>query len=167
MKKEEIKIYEPALGLDGTIPQLVDWANRYTHDYTDEALDRISGLASQLGFEEKYVKVPLLLKDERKREREKESGDGVGTPYERMKIDEYLLGEISYSESNYGLRGTELEIRQEGGFILIALTGMDDEGPWAAAGRFCMKEFMEGEYGWLDSAIGQVLFYTKTYEEAV
>ncbi len=160
---EDIKIYEPKLGLSGNITQLVRWANAYTADYSDEALEHISELARQMGADEKCIQIPLLLKAERRRENE--AADGVGTPYERMKIDYYTYGDIGYSESNYTTPGTELEIRSEGNVVLISLTGCDDGGDWSAADRYSVDEFMAGDYGWLDKTIGNILYYNKTYEE--
>ncbi len=167
MTDKKTHIYEPALGLDGTIVQLVDWANRYTEDYTDEALKRISEIAKQSKMEKEYVQIPLLLIDERKRASEAE--DGVGTPYERMKIDQFLFGNVSYSESNYGgVSGTELEIYSEkdsnGGHVLVSFTGIDDAGTWRAASACGLQEFMDGDYDFLDRFIGQVLYYSKTYD---
>lgn len=154
-------IYEPQLGLEGTIPELVDWANKYTSDYSDEALVRISELAKIYGKEEKLIKIPLLLKDERKREYE--SSDSVGTPYERMKIDYLLFGRIGYSASDG--KGGETEIWSEGDRVVISLTGIDEEGLWCANGACSVKEFMDGEYRWLDNYIGSILYYSKTYDK--
>lgn len=161
MNFEEVKIYEPDLGLDGTIPELVDWANRYTSDYSDPALERISKLAKSFNAPDKMIQIPLLLRDERKRE--KESEDGVGTPYERMKIDHLLGFRVSYSASDGN--GGETEVREEGDKILIALSGVDDTGCWSAAGVCSIDEFMSGDYHFLDRMIGEVLSYNKSYTE--
>ncbi len=151
------QIYEPDLKLNGTLPELIDQANRYPSDYSDEALERISELAKDYGMDEQYVQIPLLIKAERKR---------TGVPYERMKIDWYLSNQISYSESNFeGNEGVELEIRNEDDRVLISLTGIDDDGEWNAAGFYCIDEFMSGEDNWLDAAIGNILYYSKMYEE--
>ena len=32
-----VMIYEPEHGLEGTIEELIDWAYRYSTDYSDEA----------------------------------------------------------------------------------------------------------------------------------
>ncbi len=162
MDNENIKVYEPDLGLNGTIPQLVDWANRYTSDYTDAALEKISELARVYGFDEKYVNIPLLVKDERAYE----ESYPMRTAYSRLKIDNYLYGNISLSMSNYGEDGTELEIRSEDDKVLISLEGADEEGVWMAAGAYDIaSEFMTGTPEWLDVAIGQILFYSKQYYE--
>lgn len=164
MDNFETKVYEPDLGLDGTIPELVDLANRYVSDYSDQALVRISELAREFGLDEQYIQIPLLLKAER--EREQAASDGVGTPYERMKIDWYLYNEIGYSESNFkGNEGVELVIRSEDDRVLIALAGVDEGKSWSASGTYFVGEFMSGDDKWLDIAIGSVLFYAKQYEE--
>ncbi len=155
-------IYEPDLGLEGTVEELVNWAERYTNDYSNPALKRISELAEEEKMEEKYIQIPLLLKTERIREN---NADKNNVPYERLKIDWFNYGKISYSKSNYGTLGTELEIYSEGDKVLIVLIGMDENGTFTAAGSFSIKEFMNGDYGWLDSAIGSVLYYAKEYEE--
>lgn len=61
----EIKIYNPELGLDGTIDELLDWAYRYDKDYTDEALDEIARLAAEQNHEK--AEVPVLVKLDRSR----------------------------------------------------------------------------------------------------
>ncbi len=157
----EIVIYEPDLGLNGTIPELVNWAERYTSDYSDPALERISELAMLHGLDGKYVEIPLLVRNERRFE-----GNGtLKSAYARMQIDHYLGGKIGYSESNYGEEGTELEIREENDKILVALNGSDGQGCWTAAGAWSIDEFMGKANSWLDSAVGQVLAYSKQYEE--
>lgn len=159
----DIKIYEPELGLDGTIPQLVDQANRYTADYSDAALERISELAKLYKMDEKLIRIPLLLRDERKRENDEP--DSV--PYERMKIDVLLEHGVGYSKSNYREPGTELQIifEEENDAVIINLIGTDDDGTWEATGKYSIDEFMSGGYWWLDTSIGQVLYYSKNYLE--
>lgn len=160
----EVFVYEPSLGLEGNITELVDLANRYTNDYSDPALERISELAEMFKLEDKLIKIPLLLKDERKREYEEADGKTV-IPYERMKIDYLNSQKISFSYSNYGKPGTELEIWNEDDKVLISICGISETNPWRASGWFSIKEFMEGDYNWLDNVIGQVLYYTKADEE--
>lgn len=162
MNMEEVKVYDADLGLDGTIPELVDKANRYTNDYSNAALEKISEYARDFALDSKYVEIPLLLRNERLKE-----GNGtLESAYARLKIDYYLGYKISLSISNYGKDGTELEIWNEGDILVISLTGIDDKGVWHAAGRYSVKsEFMTGAVNWLDVAIGTVLFYQKEYEE--
>ncbi len=154
-------IYEPDLGLDGTIPELVDWANKYTSDYSDAALERISELAKAEKMDDKYVNIPIFLKDERRREYASE--DGVGTPYERMKIDWYLFNRISYSASDG--KGGETEIWTENDKVVISLAGIDETGLWHAAGSCTIDEFMTGEYDWLDKYMNSIFYYAKSYQE--
>ena len=156
-------VYEPELGLEGTIPELVDWANKYTTDYSDPALLRISKLAKQYGLDEKYVKIPILLLNER----EFENMDcSINAAYERLRIDHYLGDKISLCMSNFrGEEGTELEIREEDDKVLISLYGIDDEGTWTAAGAFPIDMFMAQESGWLDKTISEVRYYTMQRDE--
>ena len=51
----EIKYYDKTLGIDGTLKELVDWCNRYSADYSDEALEKISEYAVNEKTEEKYI----------------------------------------------------------------------------------------------------------------
>ncbi len=155
------KIYEPEFGLEGTIPQLVDWANRYTQDYSDEALERISELAREFGLEDKYVEIPILLRNERL----KEDDGTLASAYARLQIDHYLGYKISLNMSNYGEAGTELEIWEENEIVIISLNGCDEEGCWTAAGRYSIEEFMNNACNWLDSAIGSILYYSKEYDK--
>lgn len=161
MDMRNVVIYEPDLGLDGTIPELVNWAERYTNDYSDPALERISELARQYGLDQKYIEIPLLLRNERLKE-----GNGtLESAYARLQIEHWLGDRISLSMSNYGTTGTELEIREEDEKILISLTGADSEGAWTAANAYHIDEFMPGPVNNLDIMIGNTLAYGKVYEE--
>ena len=62
------KIYNEALGLDGTISELVDWAYRYDGDYSDEALDEIAHQAEALGLPKEKYQIPTLVKLARQRD---------------------------------------------------------------------------------------------------
>ena len=163
MNMPELRYYDKELGIDGTLKELVDWANRYTADYSDEALRKISEYAVQEKAEEKYIKIPLLLIEERLRDNTDIVRDTV--PYERMKIDYYLYDSTSFSRSLYGPDDAELEIWSEGSDVIISLIGTDAEGSYTAAGKYSVEEFMQGEGDWLESQIGQILYYGKEYDE--
>ena len=154
--KEDIYVYNEELGLDGTITQLVDWSYRYDSDYSDEALEKISELAKMYGLPAEQQMIPLLVKESRDRE--------AGTlPYEYMKLDKLRGGKISYSETKeYG----EVEIREEGDKVLVSVTGCNDEGCFCAANAYTVKEFMEGDSGFLETAIGETLFYAVSMQES-
>ena len=148
---DDIRIYNQELGLDGTIDQLVDWAYRYDSDYSDEALEEISNQAKAIGYPG-YL-IPVLVKEDRNRKE--------GLPYEAMKIDKLRGGKISYSSTEeYG----EVEIREEGDKVLVAVSGSDDEGIFTAANAYTVDEFMDGDSNFLEQAIGATLFYGKVYE---
>lgn len=158
MKKEEVMVYNSDLGIDGTIPQLTDWCVRYCCDYSDDALDEISRRAKELGFDRDTLRIPLLVKADRTRE--KEEPDTI--PYERLQLCRILGSRVSYSETkDYG----ELEISEENGRILISVIGMDSEGCFSAVGAYNLDEFMNGTGNWLEQAIGSVLYYSKVYTE--
>ena len=162
MDMTQAVVYEPELGLEGTIPELVDWAQRYTSDYSDPALERISELAEQFKLDDKMVRIPLLLRDERIREQKTDENE---LPYERMKLDYLNEGKISFSRSNYCNPGTELEIRSENDVVIISMIGADDDGTWHAEGAYSVQEFMDGNTDWLDYKIGEIFYYTKDYLE--
>ena len=151
--------YEPELGINGTIPQMVDWANRYTDDYTDDALKRISELAKERGFDDKYIKIPLFLIDERKREQERKD---LFLPYERMKIDYLLFNSIKASVSDG--KGGESEVWTENRKVVISLSGTDEDGFWFASNIVSIDDFMNGNYDYLDRIIGETLAYGKQYD---
>ena len=158
----EARIYDKDLGLDGEVSELVRQADMYTDSFSDEALEYLSERAKDFGYEEKYVQIPKLLIAERAREAR---GDGT-INYERLKIEEYEYGKASLAMSNYGGEiGRELEIMQEGDQIIISLTGMDDKGSWHAAGTYSVDEFMQGDAGWLEHAIGETFYYTMQYDD--
>ena len=157
MKKEDVHIYDSSLGLDGTIPQLVDWSYRYSEDYSSEALLRISQYAQLYGFAEKFVQIPLLVKAAREREKSPEM-----LPYEQMKLDYLVNGMISFSRTMpYG----ECEISLEREKVLLTLSGSDENGCFTAANSFSPEEFMSGENEWLERAVGETLYYGKSYSE--
>ncbi len=156
----DMHIYEPELGLDGTLEQLLDWANRYTADYSDEALERLHKLAQIYGGSEADINLPLLLIAERKRENAEEDT----MPYERMKIDHLLLGNVSYSETRQDPY-MEIEIREERDLVLLSVNGIDENGSWSAANIYSLEEFMNGEADFLQRSFSETLFYGKVYEE--
>ena len=152
-------IYEPKLGLDGTIPELVDKANRYTNDYSDEALERISYLAKMYGMTEAEVAIPKLLIGERARENK----EGHNIPYERMKIDWYLNQKFGYSYSDG--EGGETDIWNEDDRVVVSLQGIDDNGSYVAVGTCSVEDFLAGEENYLDNFIGSILYYAKIYRD--
>ncbi len=149
------KYYFPDLGIDGTADELITWAWRYSDDYSDEALQKISEIAG--GENNPKAKVPLLVLEDRHKE-------ANALPYANMKADYILNGYgPSYSETKeYG----ELEIRREGDFVLLSVMGQDDTGFFTAANKYTMDEFMSDDPSWLESQVGSTLFYGKVYEEA-
>lgn len=153
MSNEEIKIYKPELGVDGTIPQLLDWCYRYDSDYSDEALDYIAEQAASLGFD---PSVTQLIKKQRHNEKPRR------LPYEQMKLDKLVYDKIGHEETmEYG----EVEVREEGDRIIIAVRGVDDNGPFTAAIIVPLDEFMRGEDNYLEERVGAALYYGKVYDE--
>lgn len=158
MEKEDVKLYNSDLNIDGTIPQLVDWAVRYSEDYSDEALDEISRRAEELGFTPDTVRIPQLVKASR--HRAKEQPDTL--PYEDMQLDHLRGFRIGFSETKeYG----DVEIMEDRGMVVLCITGTDDSGFFTASNAFDMEEFMFGKGSWLECAVGATLFYGKIYEE--
>lgn len=148
----ENRIYNKELGLDGTLEELIDWAYRYSDDYTDEALDEITAKAREFGLPEEQAVIPTLIKLDRQRTERK---DGT-LPYEQMKLDVLRGGLVSYSSTEvYG----EVEIRQEGDKVLVSVIRADDKDGSIAAGVCSVEEFMAGEGNFLESLVGQVMFY--------
>ena len=148
----ETRIYNKELGLDGTIEELIDWAYRYSDDYSDEALDEIAAKGREFGFPEEKAMIPTLVKLDRQRAERK---DGT-LPYEQMKLDRLHGGLVSYSSTEeYG----EVEIRQEGDKVLVSVLKTGDEDGSIAAGTCSLEEFMTGEENFLESLVGQVMFY--------
>ena len=79
-----------------------------------------------------------------------------------MKLDWILYENISFFESKeYG----EVEVFSARGKVLISITGNDSEGYFTAVGAYSIEEFMQGGDNFLESAVGQVLFYSKQYPE--
>ena len=160
MGNRDMVIHDYEFKLDGTIAQLLDQANRYTDDFTDEQLTRLSKICKQFGLDEADIRLPLFLIDERKRE----CAEDDTMPYERMKIDHYLLGNVSYHETKRDPQ-MEIEIREERGNVLICANGCDDEGFYTAANVVSIDEFMNGDYDFLEHVFAETLFYGKMYEE--
>lgn len=157
MQKEDMVVHDSRLGIEGTIPWLVDTAVRYSDDYSDEALEKISQWAKNLGFDENTARIPLLVKAGRKREKKIPKT----LPLEEMQIDKLRGFQIGYSETmEYG----ELEIREEGDKVLISIIGTDEDGHFSAANAYSVDEFMAAEGNWLEVAIGYTLS-AREYEE--
>ena len=156
MNREEIVFYLPELKIDGTIRDLLDWSYRYDSDYSDEALEFIRDQAKKLGFPKEKYMIPELVRLSRKRK--------PGTlPYEKIKLEKLVYGEISYSSTEeYG----EVEISDDHkGKVLISISGLDPDGSFAAFNSYELNEFMHGEGDFLEKEIGAVLFYNKIHEE--
>ena len=152
------KIYMPELGLDGTIEELINWAWRYTDDYSDEALDKIAELAKERNLPDWKVRIPILCKQARQRE----NAEDDTLPYEVMKHDLLEDGKVGYSETKpYG----EVEIVSEGDKVIVSIIGVDDNGSFAAAGVFSTEDFLSGDENWLENVVGSILYYSKEYEQ--
>ena len=156
-------MYRPDLGLCGELSLLIDQANRYTGDFTDDALDALAHEAAKAGAEGACAEVPKLLKLERALE-----GDGtLASAYARLRIDRYLGDRVSMSMSNFTENGTELEVYEDGGKVVVSLCGANENGAWTAASACDIKEFMdvENEPDWLDRRVGETLYYSKQHED--
>ena len=158
MEKENTRIYKPELGIDGTIAELIDWSYHYDGDYSDEALDEICSAARSLGLPEEKCIIPLLVRKDRNRKE--------GLPYEQMKLDRLIYGKIGWSGEKYN---GHIEIYDEDGLVLFSITGIDDAGSFAATGYTPVEEFMKGgpynDDEYLEKWVGQVLFYSKVYQD--
>lgn len=158
MEKEDMVVYDGRLGINGTVPWLVDTAVKYDDDYSDEALEAISGWAKKLGFGQDMIRIPLLVKAAR--HRRMTAPDTL--PLEDMQIDKLRGGKIGYSETkDYG----EVEIREEFDLVLIAVYGSDDNGSFTAAGSYSTDEFMAAEGNWLETAVGGILCLNSLYDK--
>ncbi len=152
MNNENIRVFNADLGIDGTIPELLDWSYRYDSDYSDDALDYIAKQAETLGFD---PSVPRLIKLQRHNEKPGRM------PYEQLKLDKLIYDKIDCEETQeYG----EVTVREEQGMVLIAVSGTDDEGSFTAANAVPLDEFMNGEDNFLENYIGSLLYYGKEYE---
>ena len=151
---DKTRFYDSELGIDGTAPELVDFAYRYDGDYSDEALDKIGEFAASVGMPADKCMIPGLVKKARNRKE--------GLPYESLKLERCVYGKIiGLSETTpYG----EVEIREYDGFVTVSICGTDEEGTFTAANKVGVEEFMEGDDGFLETLIGQTLFYGKQYD---
>lgn len=61
IKVSDLCYYDSALGIDGTADELASFAERYTDDYSDEALQRIIKILEDEGKPEKALRVSLEL----------------------------------------------------------------------------------------------------------
>lgn len=157
MEALDLIIYNKALGLDGTIRELIDWSYRYSDDYSDEALDEIARKGREFGVTDAKLEIPVLVKKTRQRENRH---DGT-LPYESMKLDKLYYGKISFSETKeYG----EVEIYEDGDKVLLSITGVTETGVFHADNSFTVEEFMAGDDQWLERAVGSTLYYTKEEE---
>ena len=154
--KENCRIYDEKLGLDGTLSELIDWAYRYDKDYSDEALMEIARLAKEYGLPEEKWRIPELVVKDRAR---KKADDGT-LPYEEIKLDKLVYGKISFSKTmSYG----EVEIDEDMGRVRLSVTGYDDTGHFITANAHTISEFMQGDDGFLERSVGMALYYGKFY----
>ena len=155
-ENETVRLYKPDIGIDGTIPQLIDWAYRYDRDYSDEALEWIHEQAKAFGFPAEKYRIPLLVKNDRNRK--------SGLPYEQMMLDKLVYGKISFSSTEeYG----EVEVYEDRGYVVVSVSGVDEEGTFVAASRVTVDEFMgeENDHNYLETLVGNIMTHSKQYEE--
>ena len=166
MDIDNIRLYDKKLGIDGTIAELIDWAYRYDRDYSDEALLKIADEAAV--YDKEKARIPRLVVKDRQR---KAKNDG-SLPLEQLRLDKLVYGKIlGCSElKDYG----EVEIFEDRGKVVISIIGMDDIGCFTAAGVLPIEEFMADENDdrfpaaeddWLESLVGEILFYNKQYDK--
>ena len=154
---EEIRVYNAALDLDGTMGQLIDWCYRYSETYTDEALEEVARLAKAYNMPDAKQMVPILVLQDRNRTKKQDNT----LPYERMKLDKLVNGKVSFSETMpYG----DVEIFEDREKVLISVAGHDSEGPFIAANAVDLEAFMEGEAGFLEQLLTEALYYGKLRE---
>lgn len=151
MNKEKMEYFIPELNIEGTMKDLLDWSFKYDSEYSDEALEFIRDQAKALGFAEEKYMIPELVRLSRARK--------PGTlPYEKIKLDKLIYGKISFSSTEkYG----EVEITEDRGKVLIAISGLEPDGSFAAFNSYELNEFMHGDADFLEKEIGAVLFYNK------
>ncbi len=128
MNMEEIKVYDASLGLDGTIPQLVDWANRYTNDYSDAALIKISDLDGRLSEREvKMSKIYQPRMEVTSRGETKESWQDWGqfdTKREAVKVAKELLRDIKEGKYDDCLNDSD---KAKGYYLNACVEVLDDD----------------------------------------
>ena len=61
----EAKYYDAELGIDGTADELCSWAERYTDDYSDEALEKIITILQAEGKTAKAKRIEYELESRR------------------------------------------------------------------------------------------------------
>lgn len=161
MVKEEVKFYVPELGIDGTMPQLIDWCYRYDGDYTNDALERIAELAESYGFD---PSVPRLVREQRI-QTQKAKDEGVERiDYEQLKLDKLVYGKIIGIEESmsYG----QVTVTEDRDIVVINVQGVDDDGMFDVGSRYTIDEFMSGDSNWLEYQIGSLLASSaKSYME--
>ena len=154
---QDTSVYETELGLDGTPAQLVDWAYRYSADFTDDALIRIAEIAKERGGSEKDQQTPLLVLAVR--QREAKADDSL--PYEAMKLD--ILHDMAHSWEETRPYG-EVELRVAEDKVYLAVIGRDTIGDFVAQNAVPLSDFMGGDAGYLEKLVGETLFYGKVYD---
>ena len=158
MERRYMYVYEPEIGLDGTIDDLIRWAHQYTSDYSDAALERISALAREYGLPEREYRIPVLEMMDRRREARV---DGT-LPYERAVIDILLDGRTYLDEArDYG----QVSATVEGDKVLVVIDGVDGDGAFTAAVTCGTQEFLAGDESFLERLVGEALAYSKVREE--
>ena len=155
---QDFEVFNEKLGLNGRVSQLLDWAYRYSDDYSDEALREIARLAKEYGWpEEKYL-VPILVLKGRNREKAAKKT----MPYEQMKLNHLLGGKISHEEDDAMHTITIFEDRD---VVVVSINGKDDNGFYNAGNVVTIQEFMAGDGDWLEKLVATTLFYGRVYDQ--
>ncbi len=143
--------------VEGTVADLTRMARQYTDDFSKEALQDILEFCQALKAEREIKLMSWLIESIEEKENNRLDLGQVKTDlYENGKPEAIELPEANAT----------CVIWREHDIVTIAISGIDDAGPWTAASTYSLEQFLELETGSLDTVIGAIMYYNTQHEDA-
>lgn len=144
----DARYYNSQLSIDGTADELASMAERYTDDYSDEALESIITILRDEGKDDKAQRVAFELESRRE-----------------VNANKFDLGRIKlwaldgmYQLVDLDEETYHLDVLSERGQIVISVITQDDR---TNAATFSLDEFLEFSSDDFEKAVNATIFYAK------
>lgn len=144
----DARYYNSQLSIDGTADELASMAERYTDDYSDEALESIIKILRDEGKDDKAQRVAFELESRRE-----------------VNANKFDLGRIKlwaldgmYQLVDLDEETYHLDVLSERGQIVISVITQDDR---TNAATFSLDEFLEFSSDDFEKAVNATIFYAK------
>lgn len=144
----DVRYYDSKLSIDGTADELASMAERYTDDYSDEALEKIIDILQNEGKNEKAQRVAFEL----------ESRSEVNAhKFDLGRIKLWALDGM-YQLVDSDEETHHLDVISERGKVIISVNTQDDRLNTAI---FSLEKFLELSSDDFEAAVNSAIFYAQ------